>query len=185
MTYCDFFPDRTLMGTDCDLFGVSLYAIISRNIRYMAGKFSSILSKEDMQDLVSDTYIKVLDKREQYDPEKNFEGWVYRICQHSVWDLTKKRSRLNSRFRSLEDEDCSYAAEEASHADRKAIHDESIQRMWSIFGQLKPEEREIAIMLMEETPYKEMAKAVGCSDNTLKTKVCRTRKTLREMGLAG
>ena len=36
--------------------GASLYSTVNKNIRLMAGKFYSILSSEDIEDLVHDAY---------------------------------------------------------------------------------------------------------------------------------
>ena len=67
-------------------FGESLYATVNKNVRRMAGKFYSILSDEDMEDLVHDTYLRVMDNREKADLDKNVNGWIYRICRNCVND---------------------------------------------------------------------------------------------------
>ena len=46
------------------------------------------------------------------------------------------------------------------------------------------EYKKVAILLMKDTPYKEMAIELGCTENTVKTKVCRTRQALLKMGIA-
>ena len=69
-------------------------------------------------------------------------------------------------------------------ADRKVQEREFEERFWKAVNRLNPEQRKVAILLYEETPYKEMAKELGCSENTLKTRVCRTRQALLKMGIA-
>ena len=69
-------------------------------------------------------------------------------------------------------------------ADREIMEREFEERFWKAINNLNPEYRKVAILLMEETPYQEMAKELGCTENTVKTKVCRTRQALLKMGIA-
>ena len=100
----------------------------------MVGKFYSILSDEDIDDLVHDTYVRLLENQEK--------------------------------------------------ADMEIMEREFEERFWKAINNMNPEYRKVAILLMEETPYQEMAKELGCTENTVKTKVCRTRQALRQMGIA-
>ena len=45
-------------------FGAELYNTVSKTVRRMAGKFYSILSDEDVDDLVHDTYLKLLENQD-------------------------------------------------------------------------------------------------------------------------
>ena len=76
-----------------NLFGDYLYMLVNKHIRKMAGKFYSILDYDDINDLVHDAYLKVIDKKYQYREDGNFEGWVFRICQNFVREITPKQSR--------------------------------------------------------------------------------------------
>lgn len=187
MINISFVPSRDLKGNGSDLFGDYLYYKVSNNIRLLAAKFYSILSKQDIEDLIHDTYIKICGKSDSFRTGGNFEGWVYRICRNSVYDCTNRTSRCRGRFRTLpQDRDyderlvCDYA-----HADRKVIQEEEERKVWLVIGSLKPANRELAYMLLDGVPYKEMAIVLGCSENTIKTRVCRFRQQLRNYGLVG
>ena len=101
MINCTFVSDYTRKGNNSDLFGEYLYALTGKFIGYMASKFYSVLSAEDVEDLIQDTWIKINDKRERYDPKGNFEGWVYSICRNSVYGLCNKRAKLKDRQTAL------------------------------------------------------------------------------------
>jgi RNA polymerase sigma factor (sigma-70 family) len=176
-------------------FGESLYATVNKNVRRMAGKFYSILSDEDMEDLVHDTYLRVMDNREKADLDKNVNGWIYRICRNCVNDYTSAKSKRNGWMVDLDedydDEDSSYEAESnpmlADYtyvADRPLDYKEFEQNFWRSIERLSPEYRDVAIMLIDETPYSQMADELGCSEDTLRVRICRMRKALLKLGMA-
>lgn len=182
-------------GAYADAFGTSLYNTVSKTVRRMAGKFYSILSDDDIDDLVHDTYLRLLENQDKADFSLNFDGWVYRACKNGVNSCAKAKSRRNSWIVDLDedydDDDAPFDLDRSSvmvdytfMADRQMLEDEFEQRFWKAVSRLNPDYRKVAIMLHEETPYKEMAKELGCTENTVKTKVCRTRQALLKMGVA-
>ena len=182
-------------GTYSDPFGAKLYNTVNKTVRRMAGKFYSILSDEDIDDLVHDTYVRLLENKEKADMSLNFDGWVFRTCQNMVNGCAKAKSKRNSWIVDLDedydDDDALFDLDRSSvmvdrtfMADREIMEREFEERFWKAINNLNPEYRKVAILLMEETPYQEMAKELGCTENTVKTKVCRTRQALRQIGIA-
>ena len=104
MIKCTYASDYTRKGNNFDLFGDYLYSLTSKFVGYIASKFYSVLSTEDVEDLIQDTWMKIYDKREQYDPKGNFEGWVYSICRNNVYGLCNKRARLQGKKLGLPEE---------------------------------------------------------------------------------
>ena len=78
-----------------DTFGETIYKTVNRNVRHMAGKFYSILSDEDIEDLVHDTCLRVMNNCDKVDINKNVNGWIYRICRNCVNDYTAAVSKRN------------------------------------------------------------------------------------------
>ena len=188
-------PKRTQKTENTDLFGVSLYEFVIKHTTKMAGKFYSILSDEEIEDLVHDTYIKVCDKKGNYNPEGNFGGWAFRICQNCVRDFASEKKEFNDKFTHIEEDidddemidiDCkSILGDETYLPDRAIIEEEFKDRFWEALDKLSPNNRKIADMLMEETPYQEMAQEMNCSCNNLRVKIFRTREELNKMKIAG
>ena len=125
---------------DCDPFDASLYSTVRKHIMLMTGKFYSLLTEEDIEDLAHDAYLRVMENRHKAD--------------------------------------FSYSA------DRPMECREFERRFWNGIGKLTPEYRDVAMMLLDETPYSEMAQALGCSEETLRVRIFRTRKALLKMGIA-
>lgn len=193
MTKTIFTP--SLNSSNSNPFGQSLYKTVNKTVRSMAGKFYTILSDEDIDDLVQDTYIRIIENSSKIDFDKNFAGYVFRTCQNMVNSCALAKSKRNSIILDLDeefdDEDSPYELDRSSIlvdrtyvADRMTLEEEGKEKFWGIIDRLTPSHREVADLLMDETPYDEMAKVLGCSSNALKTRVCRTRQTLSKMGIA-
>ena len=132
---------------DCDPFDASLYTTVRKHIRLMAGKFYTILSDEDIEDLTHDAYLRVMENRDKADYMNQMADYSY-------------------------------------SADRPLNCREFETRFWGGIEKLTPEYRDVAMMLLDEIPYCEMAKALGCSEETLRVRICRARKALHRMGIA-
>lgn len=183
MINCTFVPDCTRKGNNYDLFGDYLFEIVNKNVGIIASKFYSVLSTEDIEDLVHDTWMKINDKRDQYNPKGNFEGWVYRICCNNIYSLTRKRSMLKCTQRSLPEK---YEMEESPaflderSTDFPIIQREGVRHIESGIQSLRPAQQNVVRLLIEEVPYKKMATVIGCRENTVKTQVCRVRQELKK-----
>ena len=62
------------VGAGNDLFGAYLYKLVNKNIRSLSGRFSSILSEQDVDDLVHDAWLHVNDQKASFKTSGNFEG---------------------------------------------------------------------------------------------------------------
>ena len=180
---------------DCDPFDASLYSTVRKHIRLMAGKFYTILSDEDIEDLTHDAYLRVMENRDKADLNKNINGWIYRICQNCVNGYTAAMGRRKGWITTLDEgyDDDEYScnadymnemADYSYSADRPLDCREFETRFWGGIEKLTPEYRDVAMMLLNETPYCEMAQALGCSEETLRVRICRARKALHRMGIA-
>ena len=89
---------------ETDLYGVELYDFVKKHTTKMAGKFYSILSNEDMEDLVHDAYLKVCDKRHHYKEGGNFNGWVWTICRNAVYDYADAKNEYNEDYVAIDED---------------------------------------------------------------------------------
>ena len=180
---------------DCDPFDASLYPTVRKHVRLMTGKFYSLLTEEDIEDLAHDAYLRVMENRHKADFSRNINGWIYRICQNCVNGYTADKGRrkgwITAIDKGYDDDEYCYSADCMSElayfsnsADRPMECREFEKRFWNGIGKLTPEYRDVAMMLLDETPYSEMAQALGCSEETLRVRIFRTRKALLKMGIA-
>jgi RNA polymerase sigma factor (sigma-70 family) len=160
----------------------------------MAGKFYSILDMDDINDFVHDAYLKVVDKKHQFNEEGNFEGWVFRICQNFVREITPKKSKRRVDIISYNADgaddsisnDCdylSYMADCTYSPDREICEREAQERiMWAV-GHLKGENFQVANMMLEGYSSEDMENELDCTNGALRAKICRLRKTFRSYRL--
>ena len=180
---------RTNQAQNVELFGADLFFQVKKTITDLSKKYTHVLSCEEVEDLVQDTYIKVCDRRANYDPSGNFAGWVYRICKNCLIDRLTAKGRYNKKFYPIDEDfddddaidvDHTSILEDYSFAtDKETLRDEFNQHFLKCMHKLSKESRQVIELLMEETPYKEMAAALGCTEGTLRVKVYRARKELR------
>lgn len=186
---------KDTFANDYTPLGSSLYTTVNKNIRMMAGKFYSILSDEDIEDLVHDTYLRVMDNRDKVDPARNVNGWVFRICTNCVNSYTSGIKRRKGKTVELDegyDDDnptyeqdrSPFLADNSYSADTPIHHKEFNRKFWGSIQKLTPEHRDVAMMLIDDTPYNEMAESLGCSEDTLRVKVYRMRRALLKLGVA-
>ncbi len=188
------FSSKRNRGCAGDLFGDSLYKIVDKYIRRMAGKFFSIMSDDDVNDLVHDTYMKVVDKKEKYDESRSLEGWVFRICQNSVRDcakaIGKRKEQIFAIDEGFDDDETGIDIDHSPilidwtyTADKPIMSQESEEEIWGGINSLNDEGRNVAKMVMDDMTYDVMADRLDCSEATARVKVCRIRKELRTMGI--
>lgn len=176
------------------LFGDYLYMLVNKHIRKMAGKFYSILDQDDINDIVHDAYLKVIDKRHQYREDGNFEGWVFRICQNYVREITPKRSKKVVAFASYDwdgsddsvknDSDyMSYMADLSFSPDKEMCQREAQETIMNAVSRLKGDNLKVAEMMIDGYSTDDMEELLGCNNGNLRAKICRTRKELKSYGI--
>lgn len=181
-------------GADIDLFGDYLYSIVDKNVRKLTGRFYSILSEQDIDDMVHDAWIHVYDQRGKFKVGGNFEGWVYVTCKNFIWKLTPKISKALPMTLSYDDDsnddyfgiDSDYSSDFADNTwspDTLMISRESEQHIWETIGRLKEPEQKLATMMIDGKSREKMAKVMGCTDGTLRVKVLRVREKLNNYAI--
>ncbi|MBE6676126.1 MAG: sigma-70 family RNA polymerase sigma factor, partial [Ruminococcaceae bacterium] len=60
----------------------------------------------DADDLYQETWLKVVKSIDQYDPSKDFEPWLTRICVNTYRNVVRRRSVISVvEFQTTEDKD--------------------------------------------------------------------------------
>lgn len=179
---------------DTDLYGVELYDFVKKHTTKMAGKFYSILSNEDMEDLVHDVYLKVCDKKHHYKEGGNFNGWVWTICRNAVYDYADAKNEYNEDYVAIDEDFDDDDAMDIDHSsvladwtfasDRQMILEELKNNFWKGINKLSPNSREVVELLMKDTPYDVMADILDCSEGAVRVRVYRARKELERYNIA-
>jgi RNA polymerase sigma-70 factor (ECF subfamily) len=162
--------------------------------RYERPVFSLIYrlvrDRERAEDLSQDTFIKVLNALDRYDPSYKFSSWIFKIAHNTALDQLRKKEPETL---SLEG---SPHAGTAAEADASAIavssddpspEDYAANRELSgvleaAVGRLRPEYRTAIVLChMEGRPYEEIAEIMGVPLGTVKTYIHRARHELRDL----
>jgi RNA polymerase sigma-70 factor (ECF subfamily) len=144
-------------------------------------------SKEDSKDLTQDTFIKVYNAAQAYNPSAKFTTWLYRIASNISIDYLRRRkssgnpSSLDEEFDSeggkfkeqLSDTGKINALETVEKEEKGIEIEKALQSL--------PENQRAAIILKiyDERPYNEIAQIIGVSLASVESLLFRARTALR------
>lgn len=161
-----------------------LYDRIKPGLLYYAG---NILKDQDAaEDVVSEAFVKIWDRIDQYNPYWNFSTWAYKIVYHESLLFMRKNNKKNSM--SIED---MTPGQFGKHLNISESPDEVKEIELNIESLLQKIEEEIynlpedyrGIMIDREIKhkqYKEIEEAHNMKKNTVKTKIRRARIRIKE-----
>jgi len=137
------------------------------------------LSKEEAEDIVQETMIKVWNKRDSWESIDSIEAFSFTICRNLSLDKMRK---MGSRSESIEDThadraDFSYNA----NPEERAVQKDKVDTVRSIISSL-PEKQRTAMQLrdFEGKSYKEIAEVMGISEDQVKVNIFRARQTVKQ-----
>jgi RNA polymerase sigma factor (sigma-70 family) len=181
-------------GTTIDLFGDYMYNLVDRNVRKLTARFCSILSEQDIDDIVHDAWLHVYDQRDKYRADGHLEGWIYTTCRNFVWKLTPKISKNQKLTLSYDDQskedyfglDSDYSSEFADctwSPDTLMISCEGEQRIWNAVSRLKEDDQKLVTMMVDGKRREKIAEEMGCTSGNLRVKVLRMRAKLNSYAI--
>jgi RNA polymerase sigma-70 factor (ECF subfamily) len=161
--------------------------------RYQRPVFSLIYrlvrDREKSEDLAQETFIKVLNALDRYDPSYKFSSWIFKIAHNTSLDHLRKK------------EVQTLSLEGSPHAESSADQEASVIQALSTeetpedyaasrelgatlevaIGKLRPEYRTAIILChVEGRPYEEIAETMGVPLGTVKTYIHRARNELKK-----
>lgn len=129
----------------------------------------------EADDLYQDTWVRVVRSISQYDPNRDFEPWLTKICINTYRNTLRRIARsplLN--FRTNEEKD-------ALLQSVPAPEDPDYHFLYDAVNQL-PEKFRLAVILyyFEEMDIAATAQILGIPDGTVKSRLSKARKLLKE-----
>lgn len=144
--------------------------------------------REEAEDLAQEAFIKVYRSLKTFRGDSSFSTWLY----HVVTNVCRDALRKNSRKLEEDSLDCAVTTEKGEI--RREIVDWSMspaflyeqkelgEFLQSLINQLSPEYKAVILMReIQDMSYEEIAQAMNCSLGTVKSRLSRARKTLRDM----
>lgn len=155
-----------------------LYRLTSPKAYFVALQISK--NEQDAEDILQETYIKVLEKIGEIDPSQSFMGWLYRVVSNKSKNLLKKRNILA--FESYEDETFEEIPDDGTEFSPEENLDqgETCREVMAAIDELSDEKRVCIIMkYFGEMTVSEIAESLEVPESTVKNRLYSARKDLK------
>lgn len=135
------------------------------------------LNKEEAEDIVQDTLIKVWNRRDSLQNVDSIEAFSLTICRNLSLDRQRKAGNDNQ---PIGDEEMS-SADTASDPYERMIQKDRVELVKRIVDSL-PEKQRSCMQLrdFEGKSYKEIATVLGLSEEQVKVNIFRARQTVKQ-----
>ncbi|SFC91634.1 RNA polymerase sigma-70 factor, ECF subfamily [Bacillus sp. OV322] len=140
--------------------------------------FSYVNSKEVAEDLTQDIFIKCYKSLHTYNGKSKLRTWLWRIAINTCKDYLK--SWYNKRVLVSEEEPPNMSTK-SDEIEEAVIQKDEDSRLVSAVMSLPIEYREVVYLYYyEELPIKEISVLIDTKENTVKTRLRKAKKLLKE-----
>ncbi|MGC1871576.1 MAG: RNA polymerase sigma factor [Acidobacteriaceae bacterium] len=164
---------------------VALLQTLVQQYQYRLVRYFIFLlgTRDQVDDLVQETWLRVLERGGSYDGESRFEPWLFAIARNLAIDHTRKR-RLVS-LDSTDDNEGEPAplspVSGAASPFEQAARTEDAQQLARSLQSLQPVYREALVLrFQEELSLQEISQVVGASVSTVSSRIYRGLAALRQ-----
>ncbi len=145
-------------------------------------------NEEDAYDMFQETFIKAYKSLPSFKGQASFGTWIYRVASNVCLDELRRRKRrivtlsLDEQAGTLDgNEGEKEIADTSSAADILYEQKEFSLYIQELLDQMKPEHKTVIVLRdIMELSYEEIAEVLNCSIGTVKSRLSRARKILRE-----
>jgi RNA polymerase sigma-70 factor, ECF subfamily len=157
-----------------------------RKVYNMAYRLSG--NKPDAEDLTQEAFIRAFRSFDDYEGDKPFENWIYRIVTRLFLDLRRARRRRVKAMsydapwgRDDGEEVVLEIPDHEANPERKVMAGVVSEDIERALGILTPEQRVlVALADVEGLPHKDIAEIIGKPVGTIRSRLHRMHKLLRE-----
>ncbi len=136
------------------------------------------LNREEAEDIVQDTLIKVWNARDKWQELESIEAYSLTIAHNLSLDRVKKMDNQND---SLEEQTVDRLDESTSTPSEQMIQKDKLHIVRNIIDEL-PEKQRTCLQLrdIEGKTYKEIASVLDITEDQVKVNIFRARQTVRQ-----
>ena len=167
---------------DTNAFG-TLVASYEKFIFNVACKMFS--NSEDAADIAQEALIKVYKNIDKFDFNSSFSTWLYRITVNACIDEMRRRKGRESISIDAEDEESGLAVqiEDTSlGAEERVIQNETVSEVRAAIDKLSEEHKTVIILRdLQDMTYEQVAQTLDISIGTVKSRLARARKSLKDI----
>ena len=144
--------------------------------------FRFVGTKQESEDILQDTFIKLYEKKDYYKPISEFSTWIFTIASNLAKTELRKRKRRKTSYLSelgLEDKDFDIPVNDTT--DEEILDEFTDARVQDAIQSLQMHFRTALILRdIEELSYEEISKILDVPLGTIKSRINRARLQLQE-----
>ena len=135
-------------------------------------------NREEAEDVVQETMIKVWNRREQWSQLESIEAFCLTICRNLALD---KLRRMDNQVQSLNDDIDPLDQSHGSNPEQVAIQNDRTQMVRQLISEL-PERLRTCMQLrdIEGKSYRDIATVLDITEQQVKVNIFRARQSVRE-----
>lgn len=130
-------------------------------------------NRDEYEELFQEMLVQIWRSTKNFRGEAQISTWIYRICINSALKFRSKIVRNKKRFETL---DGKVFIQPLPDTEK----DEQLQRLYDAVRELKPIDRAIVSLYLDEKSYEEAAQILGISKTNVATRLMRLKKQLME-----
>lgn len=175
-------PDEELAKQavrDKACFGVLAHRYESKLTAFVRGLTG--LSREDAEDVLQESYLKIYLNLADFDPALKFSSWAYRITRNTAIDYVRRRRiRPQSTFSALGDAACESIACDAE-VDTKLDNSLLSEHINRAMNSLDAKYRAVLqLYYLEQKSYSEISDILTCPESTVGTLLSRAKQKIKK-----
>jgi RNA polymerase sigma-70 factor, ECF subfamily len=134
-------------------------------------------SAEDANDIAQDVFLKVAERLDEFDSQRKFFSWIYRIAVNESLNLLRR----NGHEEWLDDE-IDLPGAESANPESQASDAERSRGIQRSLKKLSPNDRTVLMLRhYSECSYQEIADILELDQKTVKSRLFEARHRLRDM----
>ena len=136
------------------------------------------LSREEAEDIVQDTLIRVWNRRDSWDTIENIEAFALTVCRNMALDRLRLHENQNA---SLDDTPVESNPTATANPYERTVQREKVQIVRQLIDAL-PEKQRACMQLrdMEGKTHKEIAAVLGITEEQVRVNIFRARQTIKQ-----
>lgn len=132
-----------------------------RLLRYIQSMY---LSREQAEEVIQETFTRLTKEFIRKSVIDNVQGWIVRVAHNLSVDLIKKKERDSIHFFALSPIDIATHADPSGSPEEEYLKKEKIKQMEAALLELNPRQRQCFHMRVQGFRYKDIAGALGVSE---------------------
>ncbi|REG88600.1 RNA polymerase sigma factor [Algoriphagus antarcticus] len=134
-----------------------------------------IKDRELANDLFQEILIKLWKHLDSFRSESDISTWIYRVAYNTAITFSAKEKKQPAKA------DLPSGMDLAEPENISQEQEVQLQKLYEAINSLAETDRIIAMLLLENTPYKTIAEVTGISENYVAVKVNRIKTSLTQM----